>query len=68
MPLYDFRCDTCDTEFESLEKMSVEQIQCKGESCPGVAKRIVSHPRRFDHMGDSANLSSVRFNFNWMDS
>lgn len=67
MPLYDYKCADCDQEFESLEKMSAEQIPCRvTEDCQGVATRQVSRPRRLDKLGPDANYSSLRFNFNWI--
>lgn len=65
MPLYDYRCTTCESEFESLQKMNVEEVPCQTETCKGVARRQISRPRHFDNLGPNANFSSVRFHFNW---
>lgn len=66
MPLYDYGCPKCGSEFESLQKMNVEELPCETAGCESVAKRLVSRPRHLDKLGVEANLSSVRFNFNWV--
>lgn len=66
MPCYDYRCNKCERVFESIEKMGVEEINCEHNWCNGRAFMQLSRPRHFDKLGSHSNLSSVRFNFNYM--
>ena len=78
MPMYDYRCAKCETEFESLQKMDIEEVICEvpdvinRQLCGGVALRQISRPRELTKLkaklGDYANLSSLRFHFDRIDS
>jgi hypothetical protein len=53
--------------FEALVKMSDKEIPCRVEGCPEMAKiDEVAELRRFDKQGTHANLSSLRYHFNWI--
>lgn len=43
MPIYDFKCDSCETITEELVKSSVRTIKCV--NCGGKASRQLSAPR-----------------------
>jgi putative FmdB family regulatory protein len=65
MPIYDFHCQNAqcaEPEFESLQKMGVEEIDCP--TCTSKATRNpVANLRK---NGWYANASSLRIHFNWM--
>jgi putative FmdB family regulatory protein len=70
MPMYDFECAK-GHKFEALAKMDNEGVPCQEEGCGEVAvQAAVSRPRELTKLkgklGNHANLSSLRFNFNWI--
>ena len=47
MPLFDFLCETCRNEFESIEKQEVQEKKCL--NCGHMAKRVFPRkPSRFN--------------------
>ncbi len=43
MPVYDYRCEKCETRFERDEPMSAEpSTACITPGCSGPAKRLIS--------------------------
>ena len=56
--LYDWRCQSCNTKFEALEKMVTVGRDCP--ECGGVAKRLISAPRLDPRMGlDPSNPTAA---------
>ena len=47
MPLYDFHCPACDSDFEALAKVSAETIPCQTEGCAGEAVKRLSGTHTF---------------------
>lgn len=42
MPIYEYRCTTCNNEFEALQKISDEPVKtCP--ACGGEVKKLISH-------------------------
>lgn len=48
MPLYDFNCPTCGTQFEAMSSASTETIACRGEGCSGAATRQMPKTHSFN--------------------
>jgi len=44
LPVYDFRCDKCETVKELIRKHEVKEVPCAEEKCKGTAHRQVSYP------------------------
>ena len=44
MPIYDFRCEICETVKELIRKHEVKEVPCAEEGCEGTAHRQVSAP------------------------
>ncbi len=56
--LYDWRCQSCNTKFEALEKMVTLERECP--ECGNVAKRLISAPRLDPKMGlDPSNTTAA---------
>lgn len=43
MPLYEYKCDSCDAVFEVLQKFSDEPLKTH-ENCGGTVHRLISPP------------------------
>jgi putative FmdB family regulatory protein len=54
MPLYDFKCEECEHEFEEqvkLEKLEAEPDHVECPSCGEAGcKRMITNPRHYSHV------------------
>jgi hypothetical protein len=71
IPIYDFTCPQGHT-FEALAKTSDQAAPCREPGCEETASRdAIPRPRELaglkKKLGDFANLSSLRFNFNYRE-
>jgi putative FmdB family regulatory protein len=58
MPLYEYRCTTCDSKFEKLLSMSAADRGVNCPDCGADARRLVSTFAAFKK-GESGQVSSV---------
>jgi len=64
MPLYDYRCDCCEEEFEAIRPFSKrDDVKCP--KCNKKAKRLISGFSVKDGSSSSRSSSSYGANCNW---
>lgn len=58
MPLYVFKCPTCDSTFEKISKIGTTLTQCM--SCSDMAIKQLSAPASFTFNGTEFSVSSSK--------
>ena len=58
MPIYEFHCPKCGTEFETLVLKSDEQVRCPECSCKGVERLMSGFAHRNGEGGKMVSASS----------
>ena len=61
MPTYEYKCDTCGTEFEEFQSITAEPLtKCKKSGCDGVVHRLISSGAGFLFKGSGFYITDYR--------